>query len=338
MKSLVYTGPRRLQYIDAPKPKIKADEVLLQIKSVGICGTDLHIYNGGMKDLPLPLTMGHEFSGVVAARGASVKNLKLGDRVVGEHVISCGKCSYCLSGKPNLCLYSTIIGLQRPGALAEYLAIPAALVYKIPRSLSFEEAALIEPLSIAYYATQQARGVLEKKVAVIGQGPIGLLVDQLLRDGGAEIIGLDIADWRLAFAQKKKWVDYAINTQKKSWAKELKKIAPDGVDVVFEVVGQEATAEMALEIARRDGEVFILGVFESPSKINLMNIVKKELNVHGSWTCAFSFPCSIDLAARHKIDLKSLITNRYPAKDGALAFRDAASYKGKRIKTVINFN
>jgi threonine dehydrogenase-like Zn-dependent dehydrogenase len=337
MKSLIYTGPHRLQYVDVPKPKIKAGEVLLQIKSVGICGTDLHIYNGGM-NLPTPLTMGHEFSGVIAAVGAAVKNFKVGDRVVAEHVINCGKCYYCLSGKPNLCANAKIIGLHRPGALAEYLAIPAALVYKIPASLSFEEAAMIEPLSIAYYATKQAGGVLEKKVAVIGQGPIGLLVDQILRQGGAEVIGIDIADWRLNFAKKKKWANYVINSRKKSWTKELKKIAPDGVDIVFEVVGQEATAEMAMEIARRDGDIFILGVFESPAKLNMMNIVKKELNVYGSWTCAFSFPPAIDLVARRKIDLKSLITNRYPAKDGALAFQDAAAYKGRRIKTVINFD
>jgi len=336
MKSLIYTGPRRLRYGDVSKPKIKSDEVLLQIKSVGICGTDLHIYSGGMK-LPTPLIMGHEFSGVIAAVGGAVKNFKAGDRVVAEHVINCGKCYYCRSGKPNLCANASVIGLHRPGALAEYLAIPAALVYKIPAQIGFEEAALIEPLSIAYYAVKQANCVLGKKVAVIGQGPIGLLVDQILREGGAEVIGIDIADWRLKFAKKKKWADHVINSGQKSWAKKLKKIAPDGVDTVFEVVGREETAAMALEIARRDGDIFILGVFESPSKLNLMNIVKKELNVHGSWTCAFAFPPSIEMVADKKVDLKSLITHRYPAAQGVRAFKEAASYEGRRIKTVINF-
>lgn len=336
MKKLIYTGPHTLKRIDAPIPKIKSNEVLLKVKSVGLCGTDLHIYGGGM-NLPTPLTMGHEFSGLIAAVGVAVKNFKKGDRVVGEHVISCGKCYDCLLGKPNLCAQAKVIGLHLPGALAEYIAIPANLIYKIPSALSFEEAALIEPLSIAYYAVKKAGFILGKKVAVIGQGPIGLLLDQVLKQGGAEVIGIDILDWRLKFAQKKGWIDRAINSQKQNLIKTIKKIVPDGADIVFEVVGQESTAEMALQIARHDGDVFILGVFESPSKINLMNLVKKELNVHGSWTCAFSFPPSIELAASGRVNLKSLITHRYPFIKAERAFQEAAAYKGQRVKTVINF-
>ncbi len=336
MKTIIYTGPRNLKYIDAPKPKIKAHEVLLKIKSVGICGTDLHIYKGGM-NLPTPLTMGHEFSGIIAEVGNQVKNWKINDRVVGEHVVNCGKCYYCLSGKPNLCAHSKIIGLQLPGALAEYLAIPARLIYKLPASLSFEEGAIIEPLSIAYYAVKKAGFLLDKKVAVIGQGPVGLLVDQVLQRSGATVIGIDIAAWRLKLAKQKKWVNFTINNQKQNLSKILNKIAPNGVDIAFEVVGQASTAELALEITRRSGQVFNLGVFETSSKINLMNIVKKELKVDGSWTCAFSFPPSIDLVVDKKIDLKSLITHRYKVRNGIRAFEDAAAYRDQRVKTVINF-
>ncbi|MHB8904045.1 MAG: zinc-dependent alcohol dehydrogenase [Patescibacteria group bacterium] len=336
MRSIQYIKPDNLKYSDIPKPKIKVDEVLLKIKSVGICGTDLHIYHGGM-NLPTPLIMGHEFSGIIAEVGSQVKNLKIGERVVGEHVISCGACHYCLIGKPNLCGDSKVIGLHRPGALAEYLAIPANLVYKISSNLSFDEASLIEPLSIAYYAVQKAGFLLGKKVAVIGQGPIGLLVDQILKNSGAHVIGIDIFEPRLKLARKKGWVDQVINSKKQSVAEEINKLMPEGVDICFEVVGQEITIELALEITRRAGDVFILGVFETPSKINLMQIVKKELNVHGSWTCAFSFPPVIELLADKKIDLKSLITNRYPASQGIKAFKEAASYSGRRIKSIINF-
>lgn len=336
MKSIIYTGPQSLEYIDIPKPKIKTDEVLLKIKSVGICGTDLHIYNGGM-DLPTPLTMGHEFSGVIAEVGREVKNFKVGDHVIAEHIVSCGKCYECLSGKSNLCASAKVIGLHLPGALSEYLAVPASLVYRIPKNMSFEEAAIIEPLSIAYYAVKKAGSVLGKKVAVIGQGPIGLLVDQILKQSGAEVIGIDIVDKRLKFAQNKKWIDHAINSKNQSVVKVLNEIVPSGVDIVFEVVGQEATVEMSLEIARRNGDVFILGVFETPSKINLMHLVKKELNVYGSWTCALSFLPSIELVANNKIDLKSLITHRYLASKAITAFEEAASYSDNRIKTVINF-
>jgi len=184
---------------------------------------------------------------------------------------------------------------------------------------------------------QKAGFLLGKKVAVIGQGPIGLLVDQILKSSGAYVIGIDVFDHRLKFAKTKGWVDKTINSKKHPLVEEINKIMPAGVDIAFEVVGQEITAELALEITRRAGDVFILGVFESLSKINLMQIVKKELNVHGSWTCAFSFPPVIELLADKKINLADLITHRYPARRGAEAFQAAAAYSGQRIKSIINF-
>ncbi|MEK7566125.1 MAG: alcohol dehydrogenase catalytic domain-containing protein [Patescibacteria group bacterium] len=336
MKALIYAKPKTLVYTDLSKPKITDNEILIKIKSVGICGTDLHIYNGGM-DLPTPLIMGHEFSGVVEQIGKKVNGFKSGDRVVGEHVIPCRRCYYCLKGKPNLCPQAKIIGLHRPGALAEYLAIPADLVYKIPPKISFEEAALIEPLTIALYAVEKAGQLLDKNVAVIGQGPIGLLLDQTLKSVGANIVGLDVQGHRLKFAKKKKWVDAVINSGQHNIVKQIENFAPGGVDMTFEAVGKEVTAQIALDITARDGHIFLLGVFENPSRLDLMKIIKKELNVHGSWTCAFSFPEAIDLVAKNKINLKNLITHRYAFEDGVKAFRDAAGYSGKRIKTVINF-
>jgi 2-desacetyl-2-hydroxyethyl bacteriochlorophyllide A dehydrogenase len=336
MKSVIYTGPRQLEIKEANKPKIKDNEVLLQIKSVGICGTDLHIYNGGM-NLPTPLIMGHEFSGVVIELGKNVSNFKKGDHVTAEHVVNCGSCHECLFGKPNLCSKAKVIGLHLPGALAGYVAVPVNLVYKIPKTMSFEEGALIEPLSIAYYAVKKAGSLLGKTAVVIGQGPIGLLVDQILKQSGVKVIGVDIFDWRLNFAKKNKWVDYVINSKKKPLVEEINKLVLEGVDMVFEAVGQETTAELSLEIAKREGDVFILGVFEAPVKVNLMHLVKKELNVHGSWTCSFSFAPAIELVANKKIDLKKLITHRYKASQTIQAFKEAASYNNNRIKTVINF-
>ena len=336
MKALIYKGPKTLEYADVPKPSIKSDEVLLKIKSVGICGTDLHIYNGGM-DLPTPLIMGHEFSGVIEDVGDDVRNFKAGDRVVGEHVVPCRKCHYCLEGKPNLCINAKVIGLDLAGALAEYMTIPSDLVYKIPDELSFGEAALIEPLSIAIYATKEAGRLLDKNVAVIGQGPIGLLLDQVVKAAGGNVIGIDAQEHRLKFAEGKKWLDHAIDPQKEKPVEAAARYFPDGADISFEAVGREATAQMALDIASRSGHIFLLGVFEELSKLNLMKVVKKELTVHGSWTCAFSFPEAIELTAKGRVDLKSLITHRYKAEDGVRAFKEASEYTENRIKTLIDF-
>ncbi|MBU0619588.1 MAG: alcohol dehydrogenase catalytic domain-containing protein [Patescibacteria group bacterium] len=333
MKTIEYLGPKKLVLKNRPKPKPKANEILMQTKSVGICGTDLHIYNGGM-NLPTPLVPGHEFSGIISAIGSQVsKNFKIGDRITAEHVIPCNKCNYCKQGKPNLCINAKIIGLHRPGALAEYVAIPADLVYKVPNKISFEEAALLEPLTIALYAIHETTQLLNIKAAVIGQGPIGILLDQVLKASGAYVVGFDILQSRLQWVKNKKWADEVIDSKKSN---ELKKFA-NSFDVVFEVVGRQITAQTSIDIARRDGQVFLLGVFEEPSKLDLMKIVKKELNVHGSWTCAFSFPQAIDLVMQNKIDLKSLITHRYSIDQAAQAFKDASAYSNDRIKTVINF-
>ncbi|MBI3956996.1 MAG: alcohol dehydrogenase catalytic domain-containing protein [Candidatus Kerfeldbacteria bacterium] len=334
MRALVYEGKQKVVLKNVPKPIIKADEVLLQIKSVGICGTDLHIYNGGT-DVRRGTIIGHEFSGTIDAIGKQVTTLKTGARVVAEHVLNCGKCYYCLRGQPNLCMKAEVYGLQRAGALAEFMAVPARLVYPIPRTLSFDDAALVEPLTIALFAASSAGFLLEKRVAVLGQGPIGLLLDQVLEAAGARVIGIDVIDNRLAFAKKKGWAHHTLNSSRKDFRKQYDTIAGMGVDAVFEAVGKDATVELALELPRRDGNVFLLGVFEKPATIDLMKLVKKELNVFGSWTCSFSFPAAIELVAEKKIDLTSLVTHRYDFADAPKAFADSATYSGNRIKTII---
>lgn len=337
MNALVYKGPKKIKFEAIPIPKINDNEVLMKIKSVGICGTDLHIYRGGLnvKKGTIP---GHEFSGQVVKVGKHVTKVKLGDKVVGEHVVTCRKCNYCLTGRPNLCDQRKIIGVHRPGALAEYLSIPEDLVYKFPKKLSYDETALVEPLSISLYAVQEAGFLLGKRVAVIGQGPIGLLLDQVLSAAGAMVVGIDVRQTSLNFAKGKKWIHHGINSKTQNIKKRLQEInSPEGFDVVFEAVGIEATAKQSFQLARRDGDVYLLGVFSSPAKINMMDIVRKELNVFGSWTCAFSFPGAIDLLDRKKVNTKGLITNIYEAKDGIKAFADAESYKNNRIKTIIRF-
>ncbi|MCH7492909.1 alcohol dehydrogenase catalytic domain-containing protein [Patescibacteria group bacterium] len=337
MKALVYQGKEKIVVKQVPKPTIGTHDVLMQIKSVGICGTDLHIYRGGL-NVPRGTIPGHEFSGIVAAVGQHVHNVKPGDRVVGEHVVTCKKCSFCKMGKATLCTNRQVIGLHQPGALAEFLSIPADLVFPFPKSIHFDEAALIEPLSIALYAVREAGFLLNKKVAVVGQGPIGLLLDQVLSAAGALVTGIDIRQNTLTFAKKMGWAHHTINTKTQNLAKRMRETkAIDGYNRVFEAVGSEATAAMSFAIARRDGDVFLLGIFDSPAKLDLMNIVKKELNVFGSWTCAYSFPESIELVWRKNVDLKSLITHTYPFDEGPRAFAEANSYSDERIKTIIKF-
>lgn len=337
MKALQYFGKNDLRFVELPEPQIGDEEVLLKIKKVGICGTDLHIYNGGM-NVPTPLVMGHEFVGDVVQVGAKVTHVKVGDRAVAEHVIGCGECVYCLQGKKNLCIKPTVIGLHRQGALAELMSIPGNLVYTLPEHLSYDEGVLVEPLSIAVYAVRKAGINVGDTVAVVGQGPIGLLVDYVAKSGGAAVYGFDKHDNRLTYAKEHEYIDRGINITSENFKENFRtSTGHDGAHVVFEAVGSDTSAELAIELARAGGQVVVLGVFEHDVTINMMNIVKKELHVHGSWTCIFSFDQTIALLESKHMNTANLITHRYQFTDAIKAFQEASTDRGNRIKSIIEF-
>lgn len=337
MKALQYFGPKDLRFVDIPKPIISDSDVLMRVKEVGICGTDLHIYSGGMK-VPTPLVMGHEFVGDIVEVGKSVKNVKVSDRVVAEHVIGCGKCGYCMRGLKNLCNSPVVIGLHRSGALAEYLSIPADLVFPIPTELSYDDGVLIEPLSIAVYAMKRAAVESPLSVAVVGQGPIGIFVNQVAKAMGCKVFGFDINDSRLQYAKTMGYIDAGFNTTGASYLEDFQKhLGSDGADVVFEVVGREETAQISLSLAKSRGKVVVLGVFEHNVSLNMMQIVKRELQVLGSWTCLDSFQETIELVKSKDIGTSTLITHRYSFDNAIKAFEEAFDTSTNRIKSVIEF-
>jgi (R,R)-butanediol dehydrogenase / meso-butanediol dehydrogenase / diacetyl reductase len=176
------------------------------------------------------------------------------------------------------------------------------------------------------------------QVAVVGQGPIGLLVDFVAKASGGTVIGFDKHDKRIAYAKDHGYVYKGFNIAQEGYIKQFKEEAADGADIVFEAVGSDTSAELAIELARSGGKVIILGVFEHDVDINMMNIVKKELQVYGSWTCIFSFEETILLMKSQKLDANQLITHRYPFSDAIRAFQEAASDKENRIKSVIEFS
>jgi len=337
MKAFQFFGKNDLRLVDLPEPEIGDTDVLLHIKKVGICGTDLHIYTGGMP-VQTPLVLGHEFVGDVAKIGKDVTKVKVGDRAVAEHVIGCGKCTYCNEGKRNLCKNPTVLGLHRQGALAEYLVVPENLIYRLPEELSYDDGVLVEPLSIAVYAVRKANVKVGDTVAVIGQGPIGLFVNQVAKTAGAEVYGFDKHENRIQFATDHQYIRKGFNVTQPDYIPNFQSmLSSDGADVVFEAVGSDQSAEMAFELAREAGKVLILGVFEHNVQVNMMQIVKKELTVQGSWTCVFSFGPTISLLRSKEIDTNKLITHRYPFSETKKAFDEALTDKGNRIKTVIEF-
>lgn len=336
MKALQYFGKKDLRFSELPIPEILPNEVLMKVKKVGICGTDLHIYNGGM-NVPTPLIMGHEFVGDIVKVGSEVTNIIVGDRAVAEHVIGCAKCSYCLEGKRNLCKKPSVIGIHRPGALAEYVVLPADLVFKLPEELSYDEGVLVEPLSIAVYAVRKGGVSVGDKVAVVGQGPIGLLVDYVSKASGGIVYGFDKHDNRISYATSHEYIYKGFNVSNESFMDDFKKDGLDGADVVLEAVGSQQSAQLALDLAKSGGKVIILGVFEHDVLLNMMHIVRKELQVMGSWTCIFSFEETMLLLKSQKLNTTEFITHRYSFQDALKAFEDSINDKSNRIKSVIEF-
>lgn len=337
MQAFQFFGKHDLRLVEIPEPTLGENEVLLKIKKVGICGTDLHIYNGGMQ-VATPLTLGHEFVGDVVKIGKKVTDIAVGDKAVAEHVIGCGQCLYCKEGKKNLCKNPTIIGLHRQGALAEYLAVPAELVYPLPKTLDYDAGVLVEPLSIAVYALSKTQVQRGTTVAVLGQGPIGLFLDMVATSIGAHVYGFDKHTNRLDFAKRQNYVMRGIDITAPDFLKQFTQMdEKDGADIVFEAVGSEESAQLALDIAKPSGQVLILGVFEHNVNINMMQIVRKELLVQGAWTCIYTFAPALALLSTKKVDPRPLITHRYPFKDTAKAFAQAANDKANRIKTIIEY-
>jgi 2-desacetyl-2-hydroxyethyl bacteriochlorophyllide A dehydrogenase len=288
--------------------------------------------------VPTPLVLGHEFTGEIVKVGAQVSTIKVGDRAVAEHVIGCEKCPYCLHGKRNLCKNPTVIGIHRAGALAEYIVLPEELVYKLPDELSYDEGVLVEPLSIAVYAVRKAGVKVGDTVAVVGQGPVGLLVDYIVKESGGTVYGLDKHNNRLTYAKDQQYIHQGFNITDENHLNKFKEQTGDGATIVFEVVGSSSSAEMALELAKPGGKVIILGVFKHDVTINMMNIVKKELHVYGSWTCVFSFEQTILFLKSEKLDVNKFITHRFAFTDAIKAFDEALADKSDRIKTVIEFD
>ncbi len=336
MKALHFIGKQNLTIVETPEPEIGETDVLMKIKKVGICGTDLHIYKGGM-NVSTPLVLGHEFVGDIAKIGSEVTHLAVGDRVVADHVVGCAECSYCRTGKRNLCKNPVVLGIHRPGALAEYMAIPADLVFKLPDALSYDEGVLVEPLSIAVYAVRKAGIYVGDTIAVVGQGPIGLLVDFVAKASGGTVFGFDRHDNRIGFARDCGYIYNGFNTSVETFMRNFNDQAPEGAHIVFEAVGSDTSASLAFELARPGGTVVVLGVFDHDVAVNMMHIVRKELRVIGSWTSVFSIEETILLMQSQKLDTQKIITHRYAFADAPRAFEEALTDKSNRIKTVIEF-
>jgi len=271
-----------------PKPSPKENEVLVEIKAVSICGSEVHAFTGVSKRRQevhgLPLVMGHEFAGIVTEVGKGATGLSVGDKVAVNPIISCGSCEQCISGRTNICPNFKLYGLHMDGAFAEYVVVPAGNCYKLPENVSLKEAACGEPASVGFHAVRISNVVPGDHVAVIGSGPIGLFVLQSAKlSGAAKTIAIDISDYRLEKA-KELGADITINPKGEDPVKAVRELTGGkGVDAAIEAVGREITVNQAIQMVKKGGVVTVVGMLEKTMNIPMLDVAVNEIRLQGDY-------------------------------------------------------
>lgn len=343
MKALLLTAPSKLELVDFPEPTPAPDEVVIRIHACGICGSDIHGWDGSTGRRRMPLIMGHEAAGEIVATGPQVSTWRAGDRVTFDSTISCGRCRFCASGQINLCENRRVVGVapaeyRQHGAFAERLALPGRILYRLPDNLPFEQAAMVEPVSIAVHAVQRTKIAAGSTAVVVGSGMIGLLVIQALRWAGAtQVVAVDLADNRLELARRL-GATHTINSGRTDAAAEVSRITGGlGADTAFEVVGFTPTLNLALAVLKRGGACVLVGNLSPQTQdFPLQTVVTKEITLTGSCASAGEYPLCLDLIARGTIDVRPMIETVAPLADGAAWFeRLSARDGGKYMKVIL---
>ena len=341
MKSLVLTEPKVLRIQESPTPDLAADEALIRVKACGICGSDVHGYDGSSGRRIPPLIMGHEAAGVIKGMGAKVEGFSLGDRVTFDSTVYCGECEYCLEGKVNLCDRRMVLGVscgeyRRHGAFAEYVAVPSRILYKLPPSLPFEHAAMIEAVSVAVHAVGRVKFQPGDASVVVGAGMIGLLLVQAARAAGCDrVIAVDLDKDRLKLA-KELGATQSINPLESDTIETiLGATAGQGARVSFEVVGSTPTVETAIQATRKGGAVVLVGNLAPQVEFPLQSVVTREITLFGSCASAGEYPKCIELMDKGAIKVSPLISAQATLEEGAEWFDRLYAKEAGLMKVIL---
>lgn len=341
MKAVVLHKARDLRLEDVPIPKYGPDDVLVKIKSVGICGSDVHYWRtGAIGDFVVeaPMILGHEVAGVVAEVGANVKTLQVGDRVALEPGVPCRRCEACKTGRYNLCPEVRFFATPPvDGALSDFAVSPADFAYKIPDSLSLDAAALIEPLSVGIHACRRGNLNAGESVFIAGAGPIGLTSLAVAKAFGAtEIFITDVKPHRLEIA-KKMGATHAFDACEDAEAIVKEATNGRGVDLALECAGAEPALVSCLKTAKSGGTIVVVGLGDNSNyTLPLVKLAVKELDLKGIFRYAYTYPAAINLLASGAVDVEAMITHHFPLDDMLSAFEHAEKGTGGAVKVMID--
>jgi len=341
MNALVLTEYKHLEYVEREKPVPGAGEVLVRVSACGICGSDVHGYDGSTGRRIPPLVMGHEAAGVVAELGPGVHRFQRGDRVTFDSTIYCGECPFCRRGDVNLCDRREVLGVscgdyRRDGAFAEYVLVPERIVYRLPDSMPFAEAAMLEAVSVALHAVAVSDLSGGETALVIGAGMIGLLTLQAARAAGCRRVFIaDVDSTRLALAKTLGATDtlHLSGSDLVRTCQELTEGA--GVDIVFEAVGRNETVATAIDAVRKGGTVTLIGNVTPEVTLPLQKVVSRQLRLQGTAASSGEYPQAIRMINNGTIQVKPLITAVAPLEEGPSWFERLYSHEPGLMKVVL---
>lgn len=323
----VMTEPGKIIFREAETPKPGSGQVLVKIKKIGICGSDIHVYHGTHPFTSYPVTQGHELSAQIVKLGEGVTGLAPGQKVTIEPQVYCGKCYPCTHGKYNLCESLKVMGFQTTGTASEYFAVDASKVDVLPENMTYSEGAMIEPLAVTVHAAKRFPEIKGAKAAILGCGPIGILLAQSCKAlGASQVMITDVSDYRLELA-KQCGADFAVNTKERDFGEAMTAcFGPDKADVIYDCAGNDITMGQAIRYARKGSTIILVAVFGKMASVDLAVLNDHELDLNTSMMYRHEdYVDAIRLAGEGKIQLKPLMSRHFAFKEylDAYAYIDA---------------
>jgi L-iditol 2-dehydrogenase len=340
VKALLLSEYKHLEIALLPDPKPGHGEVVINVAACGICGSDVHGYDGSSGRRIPPIVMGHEAAGTIAALGAGVSGFAEGERVTFDSTIFCGACNDCRRGNVNLCEHRQVLGVscaefRRPGAFAEYVAVPSRILYRLPESLSFAEAAMLEAVSVALHAVSLAQVSADSTALVLGAGMIGLLTLQALRAAGcSRIFVADLDRTRLKLA-KDVGATAVLSSDRDVVEQVMQLTGGTGVDLAVEAVGRNETVKASIDSVRKGATVVLVGNISPEVALPLQKVVTHQIRLQGSCASAGEYPRAIELLASGAIQVKPFITAIAPLAEGPHWFERLYAREPNLMKVIL---
>lgn len=338
MLQQVMTAPGAIEFREVPVPRPGPGEVLVKIKRIGICGSDIHVYHGKHPFTSYPVTQGHEVSGQVAALGDGVTGLSVGQKVTIEPQVVCGKCYPCRHGKYNLCEELKVMGFQTTGTASEYFAVAAGKITPLPGGMSYNEGAMLEPLAVTVHAARRFPELKGAKVAILGCGPIGILLAQSCKALGAEAVMItDISQKRLDLARAC-GVDFAINTRERDFGEAMAAcFGPDKADVIYDCAGNDTTMGQAIRYARKGSKIVLVAVYAGMATVDLAVLNDHELDLDTTMMYRHEdYVEAIRLVNEGSIQLRPLMTKHFAFRDYLAAYQYIDANRESTMKVIID--